>query len=180
MNTEFDMTVLSTKEQKVKRVVKPKVELTLKGLSDQIKAADREYNNRLKEIDVNCLARTKTVANQLKKIDQSIDKRAKAQLDKQIKRIEKLSAIDKMGNAFTELQLRVEELSSRVRFQIHKETVLTEVSRFARDKGDWLQLAQFHLAIMKAFNQEDDWWDANGHEVYIGVWYDKIMKLLEE
>lgn len=133
-----------------------------------------------KDVEKNLTARLKTTNNDIKRVDNAIVTRAKILLEKQIKRLEKLNNLVKIDSRMAEMEARLDVVGERVRLMIHKETVLTEVSRFARDKGDWLQLAQFHLAIMRAYNQEDEWWDANGHEVYIGVWYDKIMKLLEE
>jgi len=126
------------------------------------------------------IARTRIVTDKIRIVDQSIDARAKKQVDLQLKRVEELKDVAKLLKSIDGLYARVDELGDRVRFMIHKETVLTEVSRFARDKGDWMQLAQFHMAIMRAFNQDTEWWGANDHEIMIGEWYVKIMSLLEE
>lgn len=126
------------------------------------------------------IARTRIVTDKIRIVAQSIDAKAKKQVELQIKRVEGLRDVAKLLKSIDGLYERVDELGNRVRFMIHKETILTELSRYARDKGDWMQLAQFHLAIMRAFNQDNEWWGSNEHEITIGEWYDKIMKLLEE
>ena len=126
------------------------------------------------------IARTRIVTDKIRILDQSIEARAKKQAEKQLDRIEELKDVNKLIKSIDGLYERVEDLSDRVRFMVHKETVLTEVSRYARDKGDWMQVAQFHMAIMRAFNQDNEWWGMNEHELLIGEWFDKIMKLLEE
>lgn len=126
------------------------------------------------------IARTRIVTDKIRILDQSIDARAKKQAEKQLERIEELKDVAKLLKSIDGLYARVDDLSDRVRFMLHKETVLTEVSRYARDKGDWMQLAQFHMAIMRAFNQDNEWWGANEHDILIGEWFTKIMKLLEE
>lgn len=126
------------------------------------------------------IARTRIVTDKIRILDQSIDARAKKQAEKQLERIDELKDVAKLLKSIDGLYERVDDLSDRVRFMLHKETVLTEVSRYARDKGDWMQLAQFHMAIMRAFNQDNEWWGANEHDILIGEWFTKIMKLLEE
>lgn len=140
----------------------------------------RDAISYAKDVEKNLTARLKTTNNDIKRVDSAIVTRAKTLLDKQIARLEKLNNLVKLDKRIVDMETRLDTIGERMRLLIHKETILTEVSRFARDKGDWMQMAQFHLAIMRAYNQEDEWWDANGHEIYIGVWFDKIMKLLEE
>lgn len=140
----------------------------------------RDAISYAKDVEKNLTARLKTTNNDIKRVDSAIVTRAKTLLDKQITRLEKLNNLVKLDKRIVDMETRLDTIGERMRLLIHKETILTEVSRFARDKGDWMQMAQFHLAIMRAYNQEDEWWDANGHEIYIGVWFDKIMKLLEE
>jgi hypothetical protein len=188
MNTEYDMTALTTNEKK-KVAAKAPEKPTTEKISDitQLTARLRVLNlntqaNRRMIDDHHKagIARTRIVTDKIKIVDQSIDKRAKKQVELQIKRIDELKDVAKLLKSIDGLYARVDELSDRVRFMIHKETVLTEVSRFARDKGDWMQLAQFHMAVMRAFNQDTEWWGANDHEIMIGEWYAKIMSLLEE
>lgn len=133
---------------------------------------DEHYRYSQKRFDI--------VNERIRAVDQSIDKRAKKQVDLQINRIQELKNVAKLINSIDGLQVRIDDLGERVRFMIHKETVLTEVSRFARDKRDWLLLAQFHLAVMRAFDQDNEWWALNAPEMLIGEWFDKIMNLLEE
>jgi hypothetical protein len=40
-------------------------------------------------------------------------------------------------------------------------------------------MAQFHVAIMMAYNQDTAWWGNPNGSKTIGEWYTKIMKLLE-
>ena len=140
----------------------------------------REVNDRLKAAEKNTSGRFKTVTEQIKRLDNSINTRAKTILEKQISRLEKLNNLVLLDKHITEMENRLEYVGERMRLLIHKETILTELSRYARDKGDYLQLAQFHYAIMRAYNQPDDWWGSTGHELMINEWYERIMKLLEE
>lgn len=140
----------------------------------------RDAITRMKEVEKNLLARLKTTNNDIKRVDSAIVTRAKTLLDKQVTRLEKLNNLVKIDKRIADMETRLEYIGDRMRLMIHKETILTELSRYARDKGDYLQLAQFHYAMMKAYNQDDAWWGVGGHELLISEWYDKIMKLMEE
>ena len=183
------MTALTTNEKK-KAAAKVPLEAPPKEKPDNI----AQLTARLRVLNLNTqanrrmiddhhkasIARTRIVTDKIRIVSQSIDAKAKKQVELQLKRIEELKDVAKLLKTIDGLYERVDELSGRVRFMIHKETILTELSRYARDKGDWMQLAQFHLAIMRAFNQDNEWWGSNEHEITIGEWYNKIMKLLEE
>lgn len=182
------MTALTTNEKKkatAKTPPAPKEKMSpdMLQISARVRVLNLNTQSNRRMIDDHhkaSIARTRIVTDKIKIVDQSIDARAKKQVDLQLKRIEELKDVAKLLKSIDGLYARVDDLSDRVRFMLHKETVLTEVSRYARDKGDWMQLAQFHMAIMRAFNQDNEWWGANEHDILIGEWFDKIMKLLEE
>lgn len=181
------MTALTTNEKKKsrtktstkipdKKAENPHLGNQIRTLSSSTKinsrVIDEHYKYSQKRFDI--------VNEKIRAVDHSIDKRAKKQVDLQINRIQELKNVAKLINSIDGLQVRIDDLGERVRFMIHKETVLTEVSRFARDKRDWLMLAQFHLAVMRAFDQDNEWWALNAPEMVIGEWFNRIMKLLEE
>jgi hypothetical protein len=190
MNTEYDMTALTTNEKKKAATKAPKEKAPpapksneLTQLTARLRVLNLNTQSNRRMIDDHhkaSIARTRIVTDKIRILDQSIDARARKQVELKLKRIDELKDVNKLIKSIDGLQARVDELSNRVWFMVHKETILTEVSRFARDKGDWMQLAQFHLAIMRAFNQDNEWWGANEHESLIGEWYVKIMALLEE
>lgn len=155
-------------------------ELTKREVTTLLKGITNELNDKVKTVEKNINARLTTTNKDVKKVTLDVDNKIKTALEKQIKRLEKLNNLVKLDARIANMESRMEFVGERLRFLIHKETILTELSRIARDKNDYLILAQFHLAIMKAYNQEDEWWSANGHELEIGEWYTKIMKLLEE
>ena len=177
------MTALTTNEKKKATAKAPPPSPEITQLTARVRVLNINAQSNRRMIDDHykaSIARTRIVTDKIKIVDQSIDARAKKQVDLQLKRIEELKDVAKLLKSIDGLYARVDDLSDRVRFMLHKETVLTEVSRYARDKGDWMQLAQFHMAIMRAFNQDDEWWGANEHDILIGEWFNKIMNLMEE
>ena len=146
----------------------------------KLELAVRDTNSRLKDVERNANGRFKTLTNTIKKVETSVEPKIKTHLEKQVARLEKLNNLVKLDNRVKELEGRLEHVGERMRHLINRETILTELSRFVRNKDDWALMAQFHVAIMKAFNQPDEWWGSNNHELEIGEWYVKIMKLLEE
>lgn len=181
------MTALTTNEKKKSRTKTstkiPDKTAEKPHLGNQIRVLNASTKVNSRDIDEHyrySQKRFDIVNERIKTVDHSIDKRAKKQIDLQINRIQELKNVAKLINSIDGLQVRIDDLGERVRFMIHKETVLTEVSRFARDKRDWLLLAQFHLAVMRAFDQDNEWWEINAPERLIGEWFDRIMKLLEE
>lgn len=155
-------------------------QLTEREVMRLVKTGVKESVDKAKTIEKNLSARLVTNNKEIKKLATTVDGKVSAALEKQVKRLEKLNTIIKLDNRVKEMENRMEYIGERMRLLIHKETILTELSRIARDKQDALILAQFHLAIMKAYNESDEWWGANSHEMEISEWWDKIMKLLEE
>ena len=156
------------------------VEEQLKASHSKLEHAMRDTTTRLKDVERNTNARFKTTNSLVRKIELNVEPKIKSQLEKQIKRLEKLNNLVKLDNRMKTMEDRLVYVDERMRHMINRETILTEVSRFVRNKDDWALMAQFHVAIMKAFNQPDEWWGSQNHELEIGEWYTKIMKLLEE
>ena len=146
----------------------------------KLELAVRDTNTRLKDVERNANGRFKTMGNLVRKIDTGVEPKIKTHLEKQVARLEKLNNLVKLDNRVKDMEERLEYISERMRFMIHRETIMTELSRFVRNKDDWALMAQFHIAIMKAFNQPDEWWGSNNHELEIGEWYVKIINLLGE
>jgi len=151
-----------------------------KIVNERIKKNVSEINARIRANETNVTGRFTTVNNAIQQLDKAFDNRAKKALEKQVTRLEKLNNLVKLDERIHGMEEKLSYIDERLRLMIHKETVLTEVSRLARGKGDYVHMAQFHLAIMKAYNQDDAWWGLNEHELLIGEWYDKIINLLGE
>ena len=139
--------------------------------------SSRESLHRLKK---NLDNKLETITNNIRKLDDTIEARADKLFEKRLKRLEKINDVAVLDRYIVDMEKRLDVINERLHLMIHKETVLTEVSRYARDKSDWLQLAQFHVAVMKAFNMPDEWWGLNSRDLIIIEWYSKIMSLLEE
>ena len=154
--------------------------LTEREVVRLLKENAKEANDKLKATEKNISARLATTNKEVKKLATTVEGKVSTALEKQVKRLEKLNSLVKLDKRISDMEHRLEFIGERLRLLIHKETILTELSRIARDKQDALMLAQFHLAIMKAYNQEDEWWNASGHEMEISEWWDRIFKLLEE
>lgn len=139
--------------------------------------ASRETIYRLKK---NLDNKLETITNNIRKLDDTIEPRADKLFEKRLKRLEKINDVAVLDKYIVDMEKRLDVMGERLHLMIHKETILTEISRYARDKSDWLQLAQFHVAVMKAFNMPDEWWGLESRDLLIIEWYSKIMNLLEE
>lgn len=120
----------------------------------------------LRPVNIQLNVLEKTVARHAKRID-AIDVNVLGKF------------LDRTSELVSNLELRVRELDKMYQFMIHKETVLTEVSMYARKFNDYALLAQFHMAIMRAYNQPNEWWIEH-REYTIVMWYERIMDLLSE
>lgn len=94
-------------------------------------------------------------------------------------RLEKLNASPaQLFNTIDEMQKRTDYLSNRLQTLINRECVLTEVSRYVRSLGSADLIVDFHLAIMRAYNWDDEFWEQpNSREFSIKEWLEKIMTL---
>jgi cell division protein ZapA (FtsZ GTPase activity inhibitor) len=67
-------------------------------------------------------------------------------------------------------------LATRIQSYINRECVLTEVSRYVRNKGSADLIVHFHIQLMKAYNWNDDFWEQRGSGSFtVKDWFDKIM-----
>ena len=146
-------------------------------ISEAENLSSRESLHRLKK---NLDNKLETITNNIRKLDDTIEARADKLFEKRLKRLEKINDVAVLDRYIVDMEKRLDVVNERLHLMIHKETVMTEVSRYARDKSDWLQLAQFHVAMMRAFNMPDEWWGLNSRDLIIIEWYSKIMNLREE
>ena len=73
---------------------------------------------------------------------------------------------------------RIETLTNKLQTYITRECILTEVSRFVRDKGSLEGIALFHLALMRAYNLNDSFWEQRNASMFSTAdWYEKIMAI---
>lgn len=71
---------------------------------------------------------------------------------------------------------RIETLTNKLQTYITRECILTEVSRYVRNKGNQELIALFHLALMRAYNLNDSFWEQrNASSFTTEDWYEKIM-----
>jgi hypothetical protein len=71
---------------------------------------------------------------------------------------------------------RIEALSNKLQTYITRECVLTEVSRYVRNKGNADLIVSFHLALMRAYNLSDSFWEQRNASMFsTEEWYEKIM-----
>lgn len=71
---------------------------------------------------------------------------------------------------------RIEALSNKLQTYITRECILTEVSRYVRNMGKPDLIISFHLAIMRAYNLSDNFWEQRNSSLFsTEEWYEKIM-----
>lgn len=71
---------------------------------------------------------------------------------------------------------RIETLSNKLQTYITRECILTEVSRYVRNKGNAELIIAFHLALMRAYNLNDSFWEQRNASMFsTEEWYEKIM-----
>jgi hypothetical protein len=84
----------------------------------------------------------------------------------------------KFAEVIAQQEIRAEHLNNRIQTYINRECILTEVSRYARNKGSADVIVAFHLALMRAYNWDEQFWEQrNSGSFTIAEWYDKIMTL---
>ena len=170
---------------------------TLKSEHKDLTALRKEKSDAEKKASAE-RAIVKTITMHLKPLSEDILRltcasiRVDKQLEKQIERIDNIDVkvldrfLTRTSNLVISLESRVKDLDKMYQFMIHKETVLTEVSMYARSFQDWALIAQFHMAIMKAYNKDNDWWHerrelaSDKKEMTVKDWYFRIMALLDE
>jgi hypothetical protein len=71
---------------------------------------------------------------------------------------------------------RIEALSNKLQTYITRECILTEVSRYVRNMGNGDLIVAFHLALMRAYNLNDSFWEQRNASMFsTEEWYEKIM-----
>ena len=80
------------------------------------------------------------------------------------------------ADAINSQNKRIDTLSNKLQTYITRECILTEVSRYVRNKGSQEGLALFHLALMRAYNLNDSFWEQRNASLFsTEEWYEKIM-----
>ena len=141
------------------------------------KAKAKLADNLAKEIALPPEEQIATLRRNIANLEQKLYQVSKKQLTEtaKLKEIHEPS----LKKSLSGVSKRLKELDGLVHQLINKETILTEVSMYVRKKDDWALMAQFHVAIMMAYNQDTAWWGNPNGSKTIGEWYTKIMKLLE-
>lgn len=110
----------------------------------------------------------------------TLSKAVKAKLELE----EKLMKLGMKPTSFLEAMKKTEAkadyIAQRLQTYIIRECVLTEVSRYVQRLGSADLIVNFHLALMRAYNWNEEFWEQEGaREFTIKEWLDKIMSVEE-
>jgi septal ring factor EnvC (AmiA/AmiB activator) len=97
-----------------------------------------------------------------------------AKLEQEI--ISKQQSDDKLleyADAINAQNKRIEALSNKLQTYITRECILTEVSRYVRNMGKPDLIVSFHLALMRAYNLSDTFWEQRNSSMFsTEEWYE--------